>query len=43
MEIAEYMLTDAGAKIIRAYNGKEAVDRFTRSPPGGFCPDAIWP
>lgn len=34
MEIAEYMLTDAGAKVIRAYNGKEAVDRFTISPPG---------
>ena len=34
MEIAEYILTDAGAKVIRAYNGKEAFEIFKNSEPG---------
>ena len=33
MEIAEYILTDAGAKVIRAYNGKEAFEIFKNSEP----------
>ncbi len=36
MEIAEYILTDAGAKVIRAYNGKEAFEIFKNSEPGGI-------
>ena len=36
MEIAEYILTDAGAKVIRAYNGKEAFEIFENSEPGGI-------
>lgn len=39
MEIAEYMLTDAGAKVIRAYDGIEAVNRFAYSTIGSI--DAI--
>ena len=31
MEIAEFLLTNAGAEIIRASNGKEAVEAFTKS------------
>ena len=34
MEIAEYMLKSAGANIIKAYNGKEAVESFSKSEPG---------
>ena len=34
MEIAEYILTDAGAKVIKAYNGKEALEIFKSSVPG---------
>lgn len=33
MEIAEYILTDAGANVIRAYNGKEAFEIFKNSEP----------
>ena len=31
MEIAEFLLTNAGAEIIRASNGKEAVEAFAKS------------
>ena len=34
MEIAEYMLLDAGARVIKAYDGEEAVKRFEASEPG---------
>lgn len=34
MEIAEYILVDAGAKVIKAYNGKEAFEIFNNSAPG---------
>ena len=33
-EIAQYMLEDAGAKVINAVNGQEAVDIFSASEPG---------
>lgn len=39
MEIAEFLLKDAGADVIRAWNGKEAVDAFMDSKPGDI--DAI--
>ena len=39
MEIAEYCLADAGAKTLKAYNGKEAVDGFSSSKP--YSIDAI--
>ena len=39
MEIAEFVLTDAGAAVCKAENGQEAVQRFQDSPPGAF--DAI--
>lgn len=34
MEIAEFILQKAGASVIRAWNGKEAVDCFEASDPG---------
>ena len=34
MEIAEFLLTNAGAVIIRASNGKEAVEAFAKSGVG---------
>ena len=34
MEIAEFLLTNAGAEIIRASNGKEAVEAFEKSGGG---------
>ena len=39
MDIAETLLTDAGAGITRAVNGQQAVELFTANPPGTF--DAI--
>lgn len=39
MQIAEYMLTDAGANVIRAYNGREAVGYFACSAVGAV--DAV--
>ncbi len=39
MEIAEFLLKDAGADVIRAWNGKEAVDAFMNSEPGDI--DAV--
>lgn len=39
MQIAEYMLTDAGANVIRAYNGREAVGYFVCSAVGAV--DAV--
>ncbi len=39
MEIAEYMLMDAGAKVIKAFNGEEAVKMFEASEPGAI--DAV--
>lgn len=39
MEIAEFLLEQAGAKVTKAVNGKEAVDTFAKSEEGGF--DAI--
>ena len=34
MEIAEYILTDAGARVIKAYTGKEALELFKNSAHG---------
>jgi len=34
MEIAEFMLTEQGAKVCKAWNGKEALDDFASSEPG---------
>ncbi|UKI38251.1 MAG: ATP-binding protein [Clostridiales bacterium] len=48
MEIAEYILTDAGAKVIRAYNGKEAFEIFKKLRAGhnkrcfDRCFDAVY-
>ena len=39
MEIAEFYLVDAGAKVTKAWNGKEAVEIFSKSEPGEY--DAI--
>ncbi len=39
MEIAEFTITKAGAKVVKAVNGKEAVDIFAKSKEGEF--DAI--
>ena len=39
MEIAEFYLTELGAEVDKAWNGKEAVDKFAGSEPGGY--DAI--
>ena len=36
MEIAEFLLTNAGAEIIRASNGKEAVEAFAKSGVGAI-------
>ena len=35
-EIIQYILKDAGAKVMTAHNGKAAVDAFTASAPGTF-------
>lgn len=35
-EISQYMLEEAGAEIVNAENGKEAVELFAASPIGGF-------
>ena len=34
MEIAEFFLQDMGAQVMKAWNGKEAVDLFAASAPG---------
>ena len=34
MEIAEFVLESAGANVIKAFNGKEAVEIFKESKPG---------
>lgn len=34
MEIAEFMLKTAGVEVLKAFNGKEAVEVFSRSEPG---------
>jgi CheY-like chemotaxis protein len=34
MEIAEFILTEDGASVIKAWNGQEAVDIFNKSAPG---------
>lgn len=36
MEIAEFFLQEMGARVVRAWNGKEAVDLFAASAPGEF-------
>ena len=36
MDIAEILLTDAGANITKAANGQQAVDIFKENPPGTF-------
>lgn len=36
MEIAEFLLTDRGAKVTKAWNGEEAVDIFAASETGFF-------
>ncbi len=36
MEIAEALLTDAGASVTKAFNGQEAVEIFRTSAPGTF-------
>ena len=39
MEIAQFYLEEAGAKVEKAWNGQEAVDLFSQKPAGSF--DAI--
>jgi CheY-like chemotaxis protein len=34
MEIAEFVLDEAGAKVTKAWNGREAVEIFEKSEPG---------
>lgn len=36
MEIAEFLLTEHGALVTRAWNGQEAVEQFAASAPGEF-------
>ena len=36
MEIAEMLLTDAGAHVTRAVNGRQAVERFAADAPGTY-------
>ena len=36
MEIAEFYLTELGAKIDKAWNGKEALEKFEASEPHGY-------
>lgn len=36
MEIAEFVLTEHGAEVTKAWNGAEAVEAFQNSPPGTF-------
>ena len=36
MEIAEFYLDSAGAAVVKAWNGKEAVESFTASKPGSI-------
>lgn len=36
MEIAEFYLTEHGAAVEKAWNGKEAVEKFSDSAPGEF-------
>ncbi|MBP9001786.1 MAG: response regulator [Lachnospiraceae bacterium] len=36
MEIAEYLLIDAGARVTKAFNGQEAVEIFQSKPQGTF-------
>ena len=36
MEIAEFMLQNEGADVIKAWNGQEAVELFRKSEPGEF-------
>ena len=36
MEIAEFVLQNVGADVTKAWNAQEAVERFTKSEPGGF-------
>ena len=36
MEVAECILTELGAKVTKAWNGKEAVDIFAAAAPGQF-------
>ena len=49
MEIAEFLLTNAGAEIIKASNGKEAVEAFAKSGVGevncnsdGYYDASLW-
>lgn len=36
MEIAQYLLEDAGAVVTKAFDGKQAVDLFAENPAGTF-------
>lgn len=36
MEIAEFLLTEHGAQVTKAWNGQEAVEQFAASAPGEF-------
>ena len=36
MDVAEFLLTTQGAKVSKAWNGKEAVEAFSASPAGYF-------
>lgn len=36
MEIASYLLTDAGAEVTEVTDGKQAVDAFMNNPPGTY-------
>lgn len=36
MEIAQFLLEDAGAVVTKVFDGKQAVDIFANNPPGTF-------
>ena len=36
MEIAQFLLNEQGAVLTKAWNGQQAIDLFTQSPPGTF-------
>lgn len=38
MEISEFILTEAGATVTKAWNGQEAVEQFAQSKPGMAFP-----
>lgn len=36
MEISEFIVTEKGAVVTKAWNGKEAVETFANAPEGSF-------